>query len=214
LSFYWSFSAQSNFRFWIGLGLGSDVMLLIFNILVIVFRCKPITASFRPMERLTAQCMDSGFALFAPAALVCSERQIYYTTRLTSGAELLAKPLRLGIAHIHLLFRPGTSSSQDAHLLHVRRWWRCCCAGLHPHALPKSHQLRHRHVKSSRRDDDRGCTRHESRSGRPQPALTTSVLEAPLEVSSESQGHVAVAPQQQTSKTTFNIIAGYRWHCV
>ncbi|KAJ4332778.1 hypothetical protein N0V87_008136 [Didymella glomerata] len=68
-TFYWSFSAQSNFRFWIGLGLGADVMLLVFNILIIVFRCQPTTANFRPGERLAAQCMDSGFALFAPAAL-------------------------------------------------------------------------------------------------------------------------------------------------
>ncbi|KAF3044322.1 hypothetical protein E8E12_007750 [Didymella heteroderae] len=68
-TFYWSISVQSNFRFWIGLGLGSDVMLLIFNILVIVFRCKPVTANFRPKERLTAQCMDSGFTVFTPAAL-------------------------------------------------------------------------------------------------------------------------------------------------
>lgn len=78
---YWSFSAQSNFRFWIGLGFGMDGMLLIFNILIIVFRCKPITANFRPMERITAQCMDSGFALFTPAALVRPKSWAYHMTK-------------------------------------------------------------------------------------------------------------------------------------
>ncbi|KAF1931427.1 uncharacterized protein M421DRAFT_56495, partial [Didymella exigua CBS 183.55] len=68
-TFYWAFSAQSKFRFWIGFGLGMDGMLLIFNILIIVFRCKPVTANFRPIERMTAQCMDSGFAFFGLAAL-------------------------------------------------------------------------------------------------------------------------------------------------
>ena len=52
------------------MGFGMDGMLLIFNILIIVFRCKPVTAAFRPTERMTAQCMDAGFALFAPAVLV------------------------------------------------------------------------------------------------------------------------------------------------
>lgn len=70
-TFYWSFAAQSAFRFWIGVGLGMDGMLLVFHILIIAFRCVPITANFRPGERAAAQCMDSGFALFAPAALVC-----------------------------------------------------------------------------------------------------------------------------------------------
>ncbi|KAF2626215.1 hypothetical protein BU25DRAFT_103706 [Macroventuria anomochaeta] len=66
---YLQFSAQSNFRLWIGLGFGVNGMLIILNMLIIVFRCKPITAAFRPMERMTAQCMDTEFVVFAPAVL-------------------------------------------------------------------------------------------------------------------------------------------------
>jgi hypothetical protein len=72
-TFYLQFSAQSDFRFCIGMGFGMDGMLLIFNVLIIVFRCRPITAAFKPAERMTAQCMYVGFALFAPAILVGAE---------------------------------------------------------------------------------------------------------------------------------------------
>ncbi|KAF3006509.1 hypothetical protein E8E13_004952 [Curvularia kusanoi] len=67
--FYLQLSAGARFRFWIGMGFGLDGMLLIFNTSITVFRCKPITASSRPLERITAQCMDSRIALFAPVTL-------------------------------------------------------------------------------------------------------------------------------------------------
>ena len=108
-TFYWSLSAQSNFRFWTGLGFGADVMLLIFNILIIVFRCQPTTANFRPLGRLTAQCMDSSFALFAPAAMVRPRNRFTPRPRLTSDTELFAEPLRSALAHSHLLPRPGAA---------------------------------------------------------------------------------------------------------
>ncbi|KAJ8107948.1 hypothetical protein OPT61_g8517 [Boeremia exigua] len=68
-TFYMHISAQSDFRFCVGMGFGMNGMLLIFNVLIIVFRCKPVSAAFRPMEGMNSQCMDSGFALFAPAIL-------------------------------------------------------------------------------------------------------------------------------------------------
>lgn len=70
---YLQFSAQkAKYQFWIGMGIGMGGMLLTFNVLIIVFQCQPITAAFRPLERLTAQCMHTGFSTFAPAVLVSS----------------------------------------------------------------------------------------------------------------------------------------------
>jgi hypothetical protein len=70
---YLQFSAQTaKYQFWIGMGMGMGGMLLVFNVLIIVFQCQPITAAFRPIERLTAQCMHTGFATFTPAVLVSS----------------------------------------------------------------------------------------------------------------------------------------------
>ncbi|KAF1352735.1 hypothetical protein EJ07DRAFT_35695, partial [Lizonia empirigonia] len=66
---YLQFSAQSNFRFWIGMGFGMNGMLLIANVLLVVFQCDPVTAAFKPIERMTAQCMDAEFAQLAPAVL-------------------------------------------------------------------------------------------------------------------------------------------------
>lgn len=71
LASYWSFSSRSGFRFWIGMGLGADTMLFVFHSLVIVFRCEPTRASFSPEERVAARCMDAGFAVWAPAVMVC-----------------------------------------------------------------------------------------------------------------------------------------------
>ncbi|XPS69626.1 hypothetical protein M3J09_001888 [Ascochyta lentis] len=72
-TFYLQFSNQSNLRFWIGMGFGLNIMLLIIDVLLIVFQCKPIAATFEPLQRLTAQCMDQEFGLYAPAVLVRSE---------------------------------------------------------------------------------------------------------------------------------------------
>ena len=76
-TFYLQFSSYSNFRFWVGMGFGMNGMLLIFDSLLIVFQCKPITAAFRPAERMTAHCMDRVFALFTPAVLVSSKSFSY-----------------------------------------------------------------------------------------------------------------------------------------
>ena len=65
-------SHTARYLFWIGMGIGMGGMLLIFNVLIIVFQCQPITAAFHPMERLTAQCMNTRFVAFAPAVLVSS----------------------------------------------------------------------------------------------------------------------------------------------
>lgn len=53
------------------MGFGMNGMLLIANVLLVIFQCDPVTAAFKPMESMTAQCMDAKFAQLAPAILVC-----------------------------------------------------------------------------------------------------------------------------------------------
>ncbi|KZM28499.1 uncharacterized protein EKO05_0006000 [Ascochyta rabiei] len=127
---YLPFSAQSRFRFWIGMGFGMNFMVLIIDLLLVVFQCNPITAAFKPAQHLTAQCMDRRLAFYAPAVLnallnlyvlvlplpmfwsiqMPTRRKIYIFCLLTTGTAAVA----LGFIRIDSLRRLTTNIDTSA----------------------------------------------------------------------------------------------------
>jgi hypothetical protein len=70
LAFYLRPSPNRGFRLWIGIGFGINTGLLLINILIIVFQCKPISAALSTMARLTANCVDGDFVFVTPDVVV------------------------------------------------------------------------------------------------------------------------------------------------
>lgn len=173
---YLQLSAGARFRFWIGMGFGLDGMLLIFNTLVTVFRCKPITASFRPLERTTAQCMDSRIALFAPATLVSQWLRVVEWILICR--ELATQFLRSDLAYANILRNTAADAPQNTYLLCECRRWRRCPDGLRTHTCRTCPQHRHEYVESDRRNNDSRCAGIKLGSNSIQSSLNANPLDS------------------------------------
>jgi hypothetical protein len=70
LVYYLRLSPNRVFQLTIGVSFGLNVGLFMFNILIIVFQCMPVSAALTVLGCLRAECMDPDFLLIPPATIV------------------------------------------------------------------------------------------------------------------------------------------------
>lgn len=69
LVFFLRLSPNRTFWLWTGIGLGLNVGMVMINIFFIVFQCVPISAAWKPLARINAQCINPQFILYGPGAV-------------------------------------------------------------------------------------------------------------------------------------------------